>query len=242
MVCDPTEEAVKGALELLESLGRFRVVGVGTGSTVSLFLSRAVGRDWLLLPSSIDTALKASALGFRVLQLGEPEVYVDSADEVNREGSMIKGGGGAMLGEKVLAYSSPLNVFVISENKLVEVLSRPIPVEAVREHAWAVKRSLEALGYRAEFREGAGKRGPLVSDWGGVILDVHMGPIEDPEGAERALKAVPGVVETGIFHGLTDYLVVGHRACGHSVLRFGRHKGRGRGEGKGKGGGGKGDS
>ncbi|MEN2999330.1 MAG: ribose 5-phosphate isomerase A [Acidilobaceae archaeon] len=230
MSCDPVEEAVRGALELLDSLGPFRVVGMGTGSTISRFLELARGRDWSLLPSSLDTLFRSKRLGFRVVQVGEVEVYVDSADEVNREGSMIKGGGGAMLGEKVLAFSSPLNVFVISEDKLVEILTRPVPLEAVREYAWFVKRALERRGYRAELREGSGKRGPVVSDWGGVILDVSMGPIREPRKADLELRSIPGVVETGIFHNLADYLVVGHRSCGRSVLKFGRHKGGDRGE------------
>ncbi|MCS7107356.1 MAG: ribose 5-phosphate isomerase A [Acidilobaceae archaeon] len=230
MSCDPVEEAVRGALELLDSLGPFKLVGMGTGSTVSRLLERAKGREWSLLPSSLDTLLRAREMGFRTEHVGEMEVYVDSADEVNREGSMIKGGGGAMLGEKVLAFNSPLNVFVVSENKLVETLSRPVPVEVVRDFFWFVKRALERRGYGVAVREGSGKRGAVVSDWGGVILDVTLGPIREPERAELELKSIPGVVETGIFHGLTDYLVVGHRSCSYSVLRFGRRKGGNRGE------------
>ncbi len=231
--CDPSREAALGVLELLSSLGPFKFVGLGTGSTLGFFLdaARGSGLSWSVIVSSLDTAFKASSLGFRVLDSkcsGAPEVYVDGADEVDGAGRMIKGGGGALLGEKILAFSSPLNVFAVSEDKIVEVLgsTRPVPVEIVKDYALLVVRAVERLGFKVEFRESQGKRGPVLSDWGGVIVDVHTGPMRDPESVDKSLRNIPGVVETGIFHGLADYIVVGFRECGYKVLKFERKTGR----------------
>ncbi|MDM7275769.1 MAG: ribose 5-phosphate isomerase A [Thermoprotei archaeon] len=233
MSCDPSREASLGVLDLLSSLGSFKFVGLGTGSTLVFFLdaARGLGVSWSVVVSSLDTAFRASSLGFRVLDsrcFDGLEVYVDGADEVDGAGRMIKGGGGALLGEKILAYSSPLNIFAISEDKIVEALGskRPVPVEIVKDYALLVARAVERLGFKVEFRESRGKRGPVLSDWGGVIVDVHTGPMRDPESVDRSLREIPGVVETGIFHGLADYIVVGFRECGYKVLKFERKAGR----------------
>lgn len=235
MSCDPAFEAARGALELLPTLGPLRLVGFGTGSTVGFFmdLARGYSSSWLVVASSIDTAIRASMLGFTVLNppRGPLDVYVDGVDEFDSRGNMVKGGGGALLGEKILAFNSSVNVFVASEDKLVEVLGsrRPIPVEVVREYTPMVVGALENLGFRVSLRVGSGKRGPVVSDWGGVIVDVYNDGFRDPEVLEATLKSIPGVVETGLFIGYADYIVVGLRECGYKVLRFERKRGRRRG-------------
>lgn len=226
--CSPKRAAALGALSLVEELGP-SIVGVGTGSTVAEFIKAAgeVLRGVDVIASSIDTELRLRGVGIRPispLSGARPEVYVDGADEVDGEGRMIKGGGGALLGEKILAYNSRVNVFIVDESKLVEVLGsrRPVPVEVVPHALSYVMDSLESMGYRVEARASGGKAGPVVSDWGGVILDIYTGPIPDPSGLDARLKGIPGVVETGIFYGVTDYLVIGMQGCKWRIVRAGR--------------------
>ncbi|MEM1873519.1 MAG: ribose 5-phosphate isomerase A [Acidilobaceae archaeon] len=235
MSCDPLIEAARGALDLVRGLLRENtILGAGTGRTVVAFLnmlSRESPKSIYVVPSSLDTALLASRLGFRVLDprtVESLDVYVDGADEVDERGFMLKGGGGAMLGEKIMAYSSSLNVFAVSEDKLVERIGsrRPIPVEVEPGYLAMVLKTLESMGLRGTLRESVGKKGPLASDWGGVIVDVETEPLSDPESLERVLKSVPGVLETGIFAGYADYVVVGFSRCGYRVLRFERTKRR----------------
>ncbi len=232
-VCDPRVAASRGALELVEGLGGLsgRIVGLGTGSTLQAFLSEAAKALMSaegVVASSIETALKARSYGFRVLDprvYRGVDIYVDGADEVElMYGSMIKGGGGALLGEKVLARSSRLNVFVVGVDKVVEVLGsrRPVPVDVESSFLSMVLGFVEELGWRAELRMAGGKRGPVVSDWGGVIVDVYTGPIKDPGRVERLLESIPGVRASGLFVGLADYVVVGYGDCRWRVYEYRR--------------------
>lgn len=237
MFCDPLAEAARGALEILKSLAsKPSIVGVGTGRTVSAFLKLLsesdLARDIAIVPSSLETAMLASSLGLRVVDsrvVDRVDVYIDGADEVAPDGSMLKGGGGALLGEKIIAYNSKLNIFIVSEDKLVERIgsTRPIPVEIEPNYISMIKRSIESIGYRVEVRESQGKRGPVVSDWGGVILDVATGPVSNPLQLDEALKSIPGVIETGVFVGFIDYLVVGLKQCGFKIVSFERRRRRG---------------
>jgi ribose 5-phosphate isomerase A len=225
-------EASRGALRLIEGiLDRGVVVGLGTGSTVRVFIETAA--DLLagaegVVASSLDTALAARVAGLRVLDprvYRGVNVYVDGADEVELGGgSMIKGGGAALLGEKILAAHSPLNIFIVGEDKVVEVLGEraPVPLDVEPSYLSLVLARIEGMGFKAKLREGSGKRGPVISDWGGVIVDVETGPIRDPAGLERRLESIAGVRASGLFVGLADYVVVGYRACGWRVYRFER--------------------
>jgi len=231
--CDGKEAAARGGLEVLSSaVDGVRVLGVGTGRTVAAFLRLAAGElagRVAVVPSSLDTALNAARLGFRVLDprsAPPPDAYIDGADEVVlATGDMLKGGGGALLGEKILAGASGLNVFIVDAGKVVERLAvgRGVPVEIVSGFAEIVRVGVESLGYRVEYRVGSGRRGPVVSDWGGIIVDVHVeGGLSDPAGFDEELRRVPGVVATGVFHGYADYVVVGGEDCGFRVERYRR--------------------
>ncbi|MGC9071788.1 MAG: ribose 5-phosphate isomerase A [Acidilobus sp.] len=232
MSCDPKELAAEGALEILNrTLGRDSLVGVGAGTTVRAFVRKAAGllRSYRVVSASSSTSIELSSLGVDVISFPSSgpvlEAYVDGADEVSHTGDMVKGRGGALLGEKVLSYFSRLNIFIVGEDKLVSRLGErgPVPIEVIPYAYPFVLESLRSIGLRATPRESQGKLGPLVSDWGGFIVDVDTGPMGDPASMDRLLRGMPGVVETGIFLGYADYVVVGRvKECKYEVYRFRR--------------------
>lgn len=209
---------VNAALRAVDMCLDADVVGVGTGSTVEKFIE-AIARDErfrrkLFVASSIDTASKLASRNLIVLDpstVGEVDVYVDGADEVDGRLRMIKGGGAALTMEKVLCSISRRRIIVVDYTKRVDRLGErhPVPVEVLPWALRAVTRRLGELGFKAEPRATPRKAGPLVSDLGGVIVDVYTGPMDNPEEVHALIKMVPGVVETGIFVGMADVLIIG---------------------------------
>ena len=187
------------------------VVGVGTGSTANCFIDAlAARRDRLrgAVASSEASAARLRAAGIPVLDLndtGELPVYVDGADEATRGRCLVKGGGGALTREKIVAAASRQFICVIDDSKIVDRLGRfPLPVEVIPLARRLVARELEALGGRPVWREG------LVTDNGNVILDVHGLDIVDPVALESTLNQLTGVVTNGLFaRRPADLLLVG---------------------------------
>jgi len=176
------------------------VVGVGTGSTVNFFideLAKIKGRIDATVSSSRASAERLKAAGIRVLDLNsvdEVAVYVDGADEITRHLTMIKGGGGALTGEKIVAAVARRFVCIAEARKLVDVLGQfPLPVEVIPMARSLVGRELVRLGGHPQLREG------YVTDHGNVILDVHGLNIVHPQELEAALNQIPGVVTNGLF-------------------------------------------
>ncbi len=177
----------------------------------------------VLVATSRDTAVLLRGLGYAPVSPEAVEYvdfYFDGADEVDPGLSLLKGRGAAMYGEKVVAMLSSFRVFVVDEGKLVERLGsgRPVPVDV---HPWSLTlfaREAARLGFRVSERRGGGKDGPVVSDWGGVVVDVHTGPMDDPGGVDAKLSSIPGVLATGIFAGMADAVVVGSGSCGYRIL------------------------
>ncbi len=179
------------------------VLGVGTGSTVNCFIDALAASGIAVagaVSSSEASTTRLVAAGIRVLQpaeaaaVGEMPVYIDGADEIDHCGRMIKGGGGALTREKIVADLAGRFVCIADGSKLVDRLGRfPLPVEVLPMAAGPVARRLAALG--GEPRERAG----FVTDNGGLILDVHGLVIDDPEGLEREVERWPGVVCCGLF-------------------------------------------
>ncbi len=176
------------------------IVGVGTGSTANFFideLARMKGRIRGAVASSEASAKRLASHGIAVLDLNQVEdipVYVDGADEITGELAMIKGGGGALTREKIVAAVARRFVCVADESKLVERLGRfPLPVEVIPMARAYVARELAALGGRPQLREG------FVTDNGDLILDVHGLSIPDPRALEQRLNDIVGVVTNGLF-------------------------------------------
>jgi ribose 5-phosphate isomerase A len=176
------------------------VIGVGSGSTVNLFIDALAQRGGVVagaVSSSAASTARLVAGGIRVVDANEVEslpVCVDGADEIDESGCMIKGGGAALTREKIVADLAERFVCIADGSKLVGRLGRfPLPVEVIPMAAAQVTRRFAAIGGRAQRREG------VVTDNGGVILDVHGLAIDNPAGLESEVNQWPGVVCVGIF-------------------------------------------
>ena len=177
------------------------IVGVGTGSTVAFFidgLARMRDRIKGTVSSSDQSTQRLRAHGIEVFDLngvGSLELYVDGADECDPNRCLIKGGGGALTREKIIAQASRTFVCIIDAAKQVDVLGRfPLPIEVIPMARSSVAREIAAMmGGQPVWREG------VVTDNGNWILDVHGLRIVDPVGTERALNQIPGIVTVGLF-------------------------------------------
>lgn len=189
-------------------------LGLGTGSTVAHFLDRLAERglsEIVGVPTSLATADRCRELGIRLLDpadVARLDLCVDGADELTRELVLTKGGGGALLREKVVASMSARMVVIATPDKVVDRLgdSFPLPIEVVPFAEAPVTRRLEGLGFHVQPR-GRGHD----TDNGNVLLDCHMpGGIEDPEVMDVALALIPGIAEHGLFIDLASTAVLGH--------------------------------
>lgn len=209
--------AAEWAAELVES---HMVVGLGTGST-AIIAVRAIARrlaqnslsDIVGIPTSATTAAEARSLGIAIGTLDDHPVIdltIDGADEVDPRLNLIKGGGGALLREKIVAQASRREVIVVDAGKCSACLGTRfhLPVEVV-DFGWRPEASfLEALGGSVTLRRQA-DGSVMRTDQHNFILDWTCGPIEDPEALSARLVARAGVVEVGLFCGLTSDLVIG---------------------------------
>lgn len=190
----------RAAEKALEWVRPGMVVGVGTGSTVAFFIE-ALARHAPIaaaVSSSERTSTKLREHGLNVLELDQVEtlsLYVDGADECDPQGRLIKGGGGALTREKILAEVAETFVCIVDPHKRVEVLGRfPLPVEVIpMAQVHLARRLAELTGGRPVLREG------FVTDNGNLILDLHDLAIADPKQLEERINRIPGVVTVGLF-------------------------------------------
>lgn len=197
-------------------------LGLGTGSTAALFvdLLGAKVKEGLAVqcvPTSEATRVQAEKLGIPLATLDELprlDLTIDGADEIDAELRLIKGGGGALLREKIVASASDRMAVIADFSKSVPVLGRfPLPVEVVRfglrSTIMHITAQAEDVGCRGEIKLRKTARGePFITDSGNYILDCEFGRIEDPELLADALQIIPGVVEHGLFLGLADIAFV----------------------------------
>ena len=185
-------------------------LGVGTGSTVNYFIDALADRKLdlpVVVSSSEATTERLARHGIQVTDLnqaGSLDLYVDGADEVDALGHMIKGGGGALTREKIVAAASVRFVCIVDDSKLVKVLGEfPLPVEVIPMARSYVARQMVGLGGLPEYREG------IVTDNGNVILDVRHLEILNPVEMETKINQIAGVVTVGIFaHRPADLVLV----------------------------------
>ncbi|MEY2701150.1 MAG: hypothetical protein RIQ52_1905 [Pseudomonadota bacterium] len=200
-------KVAEAALEFVKGVP---VLGIGTGSTVNHFIDLLADfRNDIegAVSSSEVSTQKLKQLGIPVLDLnetGDLEIYIDGADEVNPRKEMIKGGGGALTREKIIAGASRKFLCIVDETKYVDVLGKfPLPVEVLPMARSYVARQLVKLGGSPVLRE-------KITDNGNVILDVHNLDILEPKVMETTINNIPGVVTVGIFaHRGADIVLLG---------------------------------
>jgi ribose 5-phosphate isomerase A len=198
MIQDQLKQAVARAA--IEHVVDGAVVGVGSGSTVGFFIAE-LGRVRHRVRGAVSSSERSSALlreqGIEVLELdavGTMPVYVDGADEIDGQLRMIKGGGGALTREKIVAAAADRFVCIVDASKVVPVMGRfPLPVEVIPMACGLVTRWFKQLGGEARVRAG------FTTDNGNPILDVHGLRIDDPVGLETEVNQWPGVVTVGLF-------------------------------------------
>ncbi|MFO1392945.1 MAG: ribose-5-phosphate isomerase RpiA [Steroidobacteraceae bacterium] len=208
------EKKRRAAESALQYVRDGEVIGVGTGSTVNFFIDAlAAHKDRIAgaVSSSEASTLRLRSHGIAVLDLnatGDLGVYVDGADEATRALELIKGGGGALTREKIVAGCSRQFVCIVDEQKVVERLGRyPLPVEVIPMARSHVARGLARLGGEPRLREG------FTTDNGNQILDVHGLDIPDPAALEGEINQITGVVTVGLFaRRPADILLVGTTA------------------------------
>lgn len=209
------EDVGKRATELVED---GFVVGLGTGSTTHYFIKHLGERvknedlDILGIPTSFQSLILAKEAGIEITTLNEHDVdlAVDGADEVDSSLDLIKGGGAAHTLEKLVDSSADKFVVIVDESKIVSHLGDfPVPIEIIPESLRLVKNAVIGLGGSPELRMGVNKDGPVITDNGNFVLDAKFDRIDNSYELEIELNTIPGVVENGIFSGITDKVIVG---------------------------------
>ena len=195
------------------------ILGLGTGSTVEYMLKKLgeevkKGLNIKGIPTSMHTKKIAKECNIPLTNLDENptiDLTIDGADEVDSELNLIKGGGGALTREKLIAYHSKKEIIIIDETKIVKALGIdfPLPVEVLK-YGWSsTRKKLEEFGCETELRKIMNE--PYITDNSNYILDCDFERIDDPEQLEKDLNCIPGVVENGLFIGLADEVIVGSK-------------------------------
>ncbi|MHA2423147.1 MAG: ribose 5-phosphate isomerase A [Candidatus Thorarchaeota archaeon] len=210
--------AAKSVIPLIPKKG---AIGLGSGSTVAIF-AKELGRqiaegevDVSVVPSSYQAYQLAVEYKIPLTNLDlNPTLLmtVDGADEVDKNLNLTKGGGGALFQEKVVASASEKLIIIIDESKLVDHLATrfEIPIEILPFSLGVVRKKITTMGITPTVRLAQKKMGPVVTDNGNFILDLKFSePIQDPAKVAVDLKMIPGVVETGLFIGMTDEVHIG---------------------------------
>jgi len=222
MSINPKQIAAEKAVDSIED---GMIVGLGTGSTAYWAIQKIgervrEGLNIQAVASSTMSEDLAIELGIPILPFADVaiiDVTIDGADEVDTNLQLTKGGGGALLREKILAANSRKFIVIVDESKVVDSLGAfPLPVEIVPFAYELTVRKLQSLGCELTIREKDGAH--YITDNGNLIADCRFGSITDPVTLHQQLNLIPGVVENGLFVGLTSQLIVGH-ADGRLTIR-----------------------
>ena len=209
----------KSAVEALIQSGLIHSgikLGLGTGSTaikavryIGLLLAEGALQNIRAVPTSFQTSIECEKLGIPLFSLNSKEIggsldlTIDGADEVDTKSYLVKGGGGALLLEKITAYASAAYAIVVDESKMVRTLgiTFPVPVEVVPEARVSVMQELLKLDVEVVLREAVRKAGPVITDRGNLLVDIRFKHPVDPALLEAELNRIPGIVENGFFSG-----------------------------------------
>lgn len=207
------------------------IVGLGTGSTTA-YAIQALGdrlksgdlKDIKGVPTSFQAIVLARQYSIPLVTLDEIDhidVAIDGADEVDPHKNLIKGGGAAHTQEKIVDSLANQFIVVVDSGKLVERLGSTflLPVEVIPMAVTPVMRAIAKLGGKPELRMGIKKAGPVVTDQGNLVIDVKFDHIDDPADLEKTLNNIPGVLENGLFVGVTDVVLVGEIKDGQPLVR-----------------------
>lgn len=232
MTTDPVklmkQEVGKAAADRVQSGS---IVGLGTGSTTAYTIQFLGDRlktgelkDIIGIPTSFQAEVLAKQYGIPLTTLDAVDhidIAIDGADEVDPQKNLIKGGGAAHTREKIVDYLANQFIVVVDSSKIVERLgsSFPVPVEVIPMAIAPVMRAIEKLGGKPELRMGVKKAGPVITDQGNMVVDVKFDTIDDPATLEKTLNNIPGVLENGLFVGVTDLVLVGEVKNGQPVVR-----------------------
>ena len=194
------EKSAKEAFSFIEKdIKKDSVIGIGTGTTTNFFIEE-LNKARIHIKGVVCSSEASEKLidrSYEVLSLNEVhsiDFYIDGADEYNDRKELIKGGGGALTREKILAYSSDIFVCIVDESKHTDLLGKfPLPIEVIEIARSAISRELMKMGGKPIFRNG------FISDNGNQIIDIHNLPLDIPYELEVKLNNIPGVVENGIF-------------------------------------------
>ena len=216
------EKAKKNtALEAVKHVKDGFIVGLGSGSTAAYAIEeigRRIKREKLRVlgvPTSYQALLLATKHGIPITTLEEHptlDLTIDGADQIDEQLNLIKGMGGALAREKIVAFASKKLVIIADESKKVKVLgenNHPVPIEVLPLAASVLMRKIKEIAGKPTIREGVKKVGPVITDNGNVILDVDFGLIKKPAELERKLKKLTGVVETGLFVQMANIVYLG---------------------------------
>lgn len=193
------------------------IVGLGTGSTAYWAIEKIgakvqEGLNIKAIATSERSEEQAKKLGIKMISFSEIDkidITIDGADEVDKSLNLIKGGGGALLREKIVATASRQLIIVVDESKLVNLLGAfPLPVEIVRFSYEATVKSLQSLGCEAELRKDGNEA--YITDNGNYIVDCHFNCIDNPSELHNKINMIPGVVDNGLFINMASRVIVGY--------------------------------
>jgi len=219
----------RAAIEAVKLVKDGFVLGIGAGTTVA-YVVKAIGRKIkeehirvLAVPSSNQTFQLAKECDIPLTTLNEHpslDLDIDGADQIDEDLNLIKGMGGALTKEKIVASASKFFVIVADETKLTDVLGRkqPLPIEVLPFALPLVSSKIKMLGGQPILKMSKDGSGPFVTDNGNYVLNVEFGVINNPSQMDRTLRSIPGVIETGLFLGMANMAYVGTKT-GVKVLR-----------------------
>jgi ribose 5-phosphate isomerase A len=222
------QEVGKAAAALVQS---DTIVGLGTGSTTAYAIEYLGNRlksgeiqNIKGIPTSFQAEVLAKQYGIPLTTLDAVDhidIAIDGADEVDPQKNLIKGGGAAHTREKIVDSLADRFIVVVDSNKLVDKLGSTflLPVEVIPMAIAPVMRAIEKLGGKPELRMGIKKAGPVITDQGNMVVDVKFNSIDNPAELEKTLNNIPGVLENGLFVGVTDLVLIGEVKDGQPLVR-----------------------